>query len=246
MNYDRPELRDRLAAEYVLGTLHGHARRRFQRLIKSNVRLRVAVEVWEQRLIPMGAPLSVPAPAADVWKRIEARVAPGARSVTAAAPQAREGLFARWPGWRTVASLAAGVCVGIGAMLVVPALRPPPQQSAQLPESYAGFLQDAQGNATMLVSSLRHGSVVDIKVLRPIAVNAEQMLVLWALPKDASPFPLGVVPATGKGQLTLSGTSEKWLLNVAELAASVEPKANTPGTTPSVPFVIRGPCAKFW
>ena len=34
MNYIRPDLLDRLAAEYVIGTLHGGARRRFQRLLR--------------------------------------------------------------------------------------------------------------------------------------------------------------------------------------------------------------------
>ena len=32
MNYEQAELLDRLAAEYVLGTLRGAARRRFARL----------------------------------------------------------------------------------------------------------------------------------------------------------------------------------------------------------------------
>ena len=239
MNYNRPELRDALASEYVLGTLHGRARRRFQQLLKDDPTLQAAVEFWQRELVPMAAPLSVAAPSPGLWAGIAARVAP---SRAAAQP----GWFERWFGVRALGGLAAGLMMGVGVMLVGPQLQRAPQSGQQLPESYAGFLQDTQGRATMLVSSLRHGKVVDIKLLRPVDLPPDQALQLWALPKDGAPLPLGVVPAQGKGHITISGTSEQWLSNVTELAVSIESKARAPVPAPTGPFILRGPCAKFW
>lgn len=50
MNYDNQKLIDMLAAEYVLGTLKGPARKRFQRLMLSSNRVREATWMWEQHL----------------------------------------------------------------------------------------------------------------------------------------------------------------------------------------------------
>lgn len=244
MNYKRPELRDRLASEYVLGTLAGRARKRFQRLLADDAELRAAVTFWERELIPMAAPLSVPAPSGDVWAGIAARVAPGARAAST-----KPGWIERWFSSRTLGSLVAGLFIGVGVALVAPALRDAADgdaELAQLPASYAGILEDSSGNATMLVSSLRHGKVADIKVLRPLAVGPDQVLQLWALPKDAPPFPLGIVPGQGKGRIGLPATSEQLLSKVGELAVSIAPRLAVPEDKPAGPFILRGPCAKFW
>lgn len=244
MNYDRPELRQRLASEYVLGTLHGRARKRFQRLLKSDHKLRHTVEGWEHKLIPMASPLSVDAPSAKIWQGIAARVAPTSQTTAAV------GFFERWFGWRSLGSLAAGIMIGITSALLLPAIRDASEggvlSEAQLPESYVGFMQDDKGATTVLISSLRHGKIVDVKILRPIAVAPDQMLQLWAVPKDGQPFALGVIPANGKTRLTLAATSEQLLSKVSELAVSVEPRATSPAISPSGAFILRGPCAKLW
>ena len=55
MNYNRADLLDRLASEYVLGTLHGAARRRFDKLLSESPAARAAVQAWEQRLGTAGS-----------------------------------------------------------------------------------------------------------------------------------------------------------------------------------------------
>jgi anti-sigma-K factor RskA len=247
MNYDKPALRERLAAEYVLGTLHGQARKRFQRLIRSDFKTRVAVELWEQRLMPMGAPLTTAAPSGALWKGIEQRIAPASRSPATAS---KAGFFERFFGLRSLGPLAAGIFAGVIGMLLVPqfdsTVRVAVPAGRAVPETYAGFLADRQGAPTLLVSSLRHGKVVDLKVLRPIAIQPDQVLQLWALAPNKAPVLLGTVPAQGKAQLTLTDTSEKLLAAVTELAVSLERAPGVQGNLPTEPYLLRGPCAKFW
>ena len=243
MNYRRPELQQRLASEYVLGTLHGAARRRFQKLLLHDAGLRDAISFWEQELMPMASALSAPAPSEKVWQGIANRVAPTSRERT------RTGFFERFFNVATLRPLAVGLFVGAGVMLVAPMLRESgPAEVAQehVPPSYAGFLQDANGNLTALVSSLRYGKVVDVKLLHPVAVTPERVLYLWALPRGKAPMLLGAIPAQGKGTLTLPGTSEELLSTVTELAVSSEEKSQAAPAQPSQPFVLRGPCGKFW
>ena len=187
----------------------------------------------------MAGPLSVAAPSPKLWAHIEARVKPPHAA-------ARPGWFQRWFGVRGLSGLAAGLVLGLGAMLIAPQLDRTPDSEQQLPESYAGFLQDAQGRPTMLISSLRRGNIVDIKVLQPIELRPDQVLQLWGLPKEGAPLSLGIVPAQGKGRITITGTSEQWLANVPELAVSIEDRALAPLPAPTATFVLRGPCAKFW
>ena len=73
MNYRQPELCDRLAAEYVLGTLHGRARARMQQLLRDDLLLQARVAFWEHKLLPMAAQLWAWRPTAeelvpDVWE----------------------------------------------------------------------------------------------------------------------------------------------------------------------------------
>src|SRR5690242_14306343 len=73
--YRNPRLRDRLAAEYVLGTLRGRARDRFAALLRSDYDLRRAVAAWEELLTPLAAAAGEIAPPARVWQAVSKRIA---------------------------------------------------------------------------------------------------------------------------------------------------------------------------
>jgi anti-sigma-K factor RskA len=138
MNYAHPELRDRLAAEYALGTLRGRARRRFERLLSGDAGLRDLVQGWEMRvnLLAESSPAVPPPP--RVWDNIAQRIA----AAPAAAP-ARPGLIERlWESlgfWRGAGLLAAGAAAALAVFI---ALRPPgvgPEQVAALDQRLTGI-----------------------------------------------------------------------------------------------------------
>jgi anti-sigma-K factor RskA len=237
MNYRRPELRDRLAAEYVLGTLHGRARARMQQLLRDDLLLQVRVAFWEQKLMPMAAPLWAAAPSANLWRAIVARVAP------------REAIKPWWSRWfdaRVLGSLATGVMLGLTLTLtMVPAPPDRDTMESQLPQSYVGVLATADGRAGVIVSSLRHGKVMDVKQVQPVPVPSGRTLYLWAIEANGTTRPIGPVPQGPFVQVALAQTSETLFASAAELALSIEAETAAP-LLPRGPYVYRGLCGKLW
>jgi anti-sigma-K factor RskA len=248
MRYTSPHLLEHLASAYVLGTLTGGARRRFERLQRDRADVRVRVAQWEARLGQLAMSVPVQQPSPQLWKAIASRTQP------AASPVAADASSRAWLGWLKPAGfgfggLAAGV-LGAGLLLVTaPGIFMSSDQVAmrtgeKLPQSYVGLLTDAQGNGKLLVSSLRHGKTMTIKVIGPITPPANGTLVLWAVPAEGPAFALGPVPTTGSAVSMLPDTSEKLLSKVSKLVVTLET-----GATPASPgsaVVFSGNCAKLW
>jgi len=67
------ELVDRVAGEYVLGTLRGRARQHFERWLVSP-QVKAMVTSWEARLVAFEPPSQRVAPPDDAWQEIERRL----------------------------------------------------------------------------------------------------------------------------------------------------------------------------
>jgi anti-sigma-K factor RskA len=242
LKYSDPKLVEHLASAYVLGTLAQGARRRFERLRRDRVDVQLAVTQWEARLGRLAQSIAPIVPPQRVWRAIEARTTgPAAPSPVAADSRWRLAGFG-------LGGLAAGLLAAWVLMVIAPALLVSADQVAmrtgeKLPQSYVGLLTDAQGDGKLLVSSLRHGRTMTVKVIGPITPPADGRLVLWAVPADAPPFVLGRVPTTGSAVAQLPETSEKLLSKVRKLVVTVETadRPEAPGTA-----VFSGNCAKLW
>jgi anti-sigma-K factor RskA len=244
MRISDPQLVDRLASAYVLGTLAGGARKRFEGLLRERADIALAVSGWQARLGRLAGAVPPVEPPPRAWQSIAARTRPPA----AAAASADARPWWQPAGWG-LAGIATGVLACVALLSAAPGLLFTPDQVAlraggKLPHSYVGLLTDAQGNGKLLVSSLRHGRVMTVKAIGPIeAPLPGQQLVLWAVPAEGAPFVLGSVPQNGSSVSELPDTSEKLLSKVGKLLVTVEATARpaAPGTV-----VYAGNCAKLW
>lgn len=227
MDYARPELADRLAAEYVLGTLRGPARRRFQTLLEAHPALRDAVRRWEIQLAPLAGSVAPVAPPERVWTGVEARLF---ATVPATAPQ---GWWNRLGLWRGLSALATAAAV---ALVFVVTQVPPPQAPivvvlATNPDAAVAT------NASFVASLSADGRALVLKPLNAPTLTAAQALELWSVPAQGGPRSLGLVRADQATTLLLQAGVQR---STAAFAVSIEPAGGSPTGAPTGPIVSLG------
>jgi anti-sigma-K factor RskA len=220
MDYARPPLADRLAAEYVLGTLRGPARRRFEALLPSHPLLREALAAWQARLLPLTQTVAPVEPSPALWPRIEARIG--------AAP-ARAGLWQRLALWRSLAAFAGLASIVLALLLVQPLPSPPP-----IVVVLAATAGAAEGGFVAGVSA--DGRSVVTKPIVPVARAADRALELWAVPAQGTPTSLGLISEKSASVVR----RERMPAGTAALAVSLEPPGGSPTGAPTGPVLYVG------
>jgi len=233
MRYLSDDLRDRLAAEYVLGTLAGRARARFAGLLRYDPQLRRRVAQWEARLGPMADALPPVPPPARVWHAIEQRISSnrGARG-------------AAWTSLAFWRGLTAAACALLLAVAVYLASAPP----GDLQPSTLAVLADSGQQPVLMVSWPKQKSAdkfVTVKLLAQPTVAAGKAWELWMLPGgDRKPISIGLV-RTAQGQtFKLSAAAGNVLGEAWGFAVSVEPPGGSPTGQPTGPVILQGRCVK--
>jgi anti-sigma-K factor RskA len=227
MNYEQPELLDRLAAEYALGTLRGSARRRFERLCTRSGAARTALYRWEDDWSQLGRRLPPLQPSARVWANIRGRLF-GELPARSALPSVR-----RWRTWQ-IAAAASLVAVAIIAGLLL-------RERAQPPLQTLAVLATDRAHPVWRLERRLPLNALTIEVVGSVPPAAGKSYELWALPRGGAPVSLGLLPATGRAERALSEPQRAALLAADKVAVSVEPAGGSPTGSPTGPIVIVSP-----
>ncbi|WP_374348650.1 anti-sigma factor domain-containing protein [Chitinimonas sp.] len=230
MNYLRPELIDRLAAEYVLGTLAGPARRRFETLIRQHEPIRRRVNQWQDHFNPLSASLSPVRPPARVWQALAQRLAlPGAK------PLAKPRWYDSLAFWRAGSALALAAVLGLAVMLAYRGSGPEPSAATTV-----AVLDSQQGSGKLLVKFDAQRNELALDTAGRVVPPSGRDLELWALPADAKPVSLGVVRLSAAHRLRLSAAQRAAFDRSGALAVSVEPIGGSPSGQPTGAIVLSG------
>ena len=228
MDYSRPELADRLAAEYVSGLMRGPARRRFEKLLPAHPALRGAVRLWQGRLMPLTAQVTPQQPSPAVWQRIEAKIH------GTAAPAGGAGWWRRLAFWRAFSAVGAVATLSLAALLATPGPVQPPivvVLSAAGPAPAGGVVP-----ASFVASISADGRAMVTKPLVNVSMEANRSLELWSLPPKGAPRSLGLI-AADKATVVQRG---KVLEGTDAFAVTLEAAGGSPDGKPHGPVLYVG------
>lgn len=225
MNYLTEERKNALASEYVLGTLHGRARIRFQQLLMQHRSMRHVLWQWESRLNILGSGLPAVQPPAHLWENIQKQL--GFTGLQADAPLADN--LVRFPQakvrtWQWFSGVATAAAVLLAVFLFNPASTPERVQTqiAVVQSEKAQALWSIElGEKTLVVTASES--------FKPLP---DQDYELWMVAADGRPpVSLGLLPKSGK--LTLPRNVLLDQVKVAALAVSLEPLGGSPNGQPT-------------
>lgn len=207
-----------LAAEFVLGTLRGRARSRFEAMMLADRGIAETVSRWEAAMTPLAGRVPPMEPPARVWRAIEARLTPRATSS---------------PFWRPFALVSGGVASVLLAFLLWTSA-PPGAEPA-----FVAVLM-APDSAPRMIVSMHRPDMLKVRMVKPWKPEKGMGLELWVLPKDGKPRSLGMVK-NDMGETIIHVTeADPRVQGANALAVSLEPAGGSPTGQPTGPVLCSG------
>ena len=230
MRYDNQQLADMLSAEYILGTLKGAARRRFEQLIRQKPVWAQTLNWWEGHMHLLADTVPAVSPPNKVWKNIEAQL------FNRKATQH----IAWWKNW---AFASTALATGLAILLVIQT----PQSLNDSKPAAVALLATEKSEAGWLLNETKKSDTdvtINAIALASLQLKADNAFELWLLPADKSkPISLGLLPQQGNNVFKVPKDVIP-LMATGLLAVSLEPVGGSPTGQPTGAVLYQGRMTK--
>jgi anti-sigma-K factor RskA len=216
---------DALCGEYLVGTLRGPARRRFERALHEEPRVALRLQHWERTFAPRYSKMIEVQPSPQSWKRLERELD---------LSRYRTPWHRRLGLWRGLAAAATAVLVfAIGFEMLKPVrTEPAAMEIARL---------EGKAEAARVTAALsRDRNTLELRPARPVLAGPAQSYELWLIPAEGgAPLSLAVL-GNLDARVAVAPAHSKRLVPGAKLAISVEPAGGSPTGAPTGPVILAG------
>ncbi len=216
---------DALSGEYIVGTLRGAARRRFERALREEPQVALRLQHLERTFAPRYTKMIDVQPSPQSWKRLERELD---------LSRYRTPWHRRLGVWRTLAGAATAVLVfaiGFQTLRPVPT-EPAPVQIAQL----EGKTADARVTAALSPDR----NTLQLRAARPVVAGPAQSYELWLIPAEGGAALSLAVLGNLDARVPVAPAHSKRLVPGAKLAISVEPAGGSPTGVATGPIILVG------
>lgn len=218
---------DRIAAEYVLGTLDAAERAAVAARRGREPALDTAITAWEARLAPLNRLAGEAEPPADLLSRIEARLD---------VRQGRGGdviaLRRQVTRWRVAAVAAGAMAASLAGVMIQDRARLAPSE-----RFVAVFQQDDQQPSFLMLVDMAKREVT----VRPVTAQAQagKSYQLWIVARELGPRPrsLGLLDSATSPTRKALTEFDPALLEGATFGISLEPEGGSPTGQPTGPAI---------
>ncbi len=229
MNYNKPDLINALSAEYVLGTLRGKARDRFETLKFDSALVQERVNYWESRLNSLSMELEPVEPGSQVWAKIKAKLYEQQAEIVVANEKPSNVVDLsnqrdRSRPWQMVTGLAVAASILLAVLFIRTDM-----QINQPVESVVVFINEESQALWSL--DIKEDDII-VKTTSNVPRLVDNDYQLWMVPSaGTAPISIGVMKQTELFRLKKpAGFND---LELAALAISREPLGGSPTGAPT-------------
>ena len=238
MNYLKEERLNALAAEYVVGTLRGKARTRYQKLMMQYQSVSDATAQWEQYLTGFAETLPPVTPPANVWESIQIKLGHKAANDAGIATgvntpsdsgQVLDFEKEKQKRWKNLSFLSTAAALVLAVLLFVIQPIPAPEVS------HIAVVNNADNTPLWVIEV--SDETMNVKVTDAFIALADKDYELWMVPANGeAPISLGLMPeANGDTRVTPDILLSQ---SIAALAVSLEaPGGSVTGAPTEVLYI---------